>query len=88
MAPNSPNKRASMREGPLASLFRKTEEGEDAGEAGVDVAAPDAASSPSEAKPRARRREVPAQEEASPAKQAPRERQRELPHPAPECFGV
>jgi cell division protein FtsZ len=77
MAPNSPNKRASMREGPLAALFRKTEEEEDAGEAGVEVAAPGADGS-SEVKPRARRRE------ARPRAEAPVEveRQRELPHPA------
>jgi cell division protein FtsZ len=36
---NSPSKRASMREGPLAALFRKTEEGEDAGIAGGERAA-------------------------------------------------
>jgi cell division protein FtsZ len=84
----SNNKRASMREGPLAALFRKTEEeegvgeGEDAGEAGVEVAAP-APESASEAKPRASRREARSSADSSSAeKEAPVEQRRELPHPA------
>jgi cell division protein FtsZ len=80
---NSP-KRASMREGPLAALFRKTEEGEDAGEAGV-VAAPGPSSS-EEAKPRPRRREAGARGDAAAAeptaeRQTERSRERE---PEPE----
>jgi cell division protein FtsZ len=78
MAPNS--KRASMREGPLAALFRKTEEGEGQGEgaggAGPEVAAR-GADDASEAKPRPSRQEV-----RSSVEEAPEERRREVPHPA------
>jgi cell division protein FtsZ len=79
---SNPNKRASMREGPLAALFRKTEEGEDAGggagpggpQSNVAGVAPSPPSSQEEP-PRARRRA------AEPAKKAAVE-QRETPHPA------
>jgi cell division protein FtsZ len=40
MAPNSPNKRASMREGPLAALFRKTEGEEEGAEVEKEVPHP------------------------------------------------
>ena len=77
MAPS--NKRASMREGPLAALFRKTEEGEGegAGEAGPEVAAPGPASADEQVSARASRRAA-----SSPGEDSPRERSRELPHPA------
>jgi cell division protein FtsZ len=74
MASNPNNKRASMREGPLAALFRKTEEGGEAGEASLASVAPDPPDSreePARARPRA----------AEPAKRA-RAEQRETPHPA------
>ncbi len=89
MAPNS-SKRASMREGPLAALFRKTEEGEEEGKgqavgegkeeragAAGHVAAPGPESS-GEAKPRVSSR----REARSPEQEAPVERSREVPHPA------
>src|SRR3954470_18212902 len=63
------NKRASMREGPLAALFRKTEEDGLEGEAKPEAAKP-------KAKPRTEA-EAPA-----PATPAAKERKRDYPHPA------
>jgi cell division protein FtsZ len=70
MAPNSPNKRASMREGPLAALFRKTEEGEE----GVDI----------EKDVKREVKSAPAERKGASAERtrASAERQREVPHPA------
>ncbi len=74
MASNPNNKRASMREGPLAALFRKTEEGEGADNVGPASVAHDPPSSQDET-PRTRPRA------AEPAKRASKE-QRETPHPS------
>ncbi len=55
-------KRASMREGPLAALFRKTEEGEEAGEAGVVAASGETVSAGRQQRPTepdARQKELP-----------------------------
>ncbi len=70
---DKPNKRASMREGPLADLFRKTDEGGEAGEASQGAAASPASSQ--EAPGRASRRA------ADPVEKAAAE-PREAPHPA------
>jgi cell division protein FtsZ len=67
---DKPSKRASMREGPLADLFRKTDEGGEAGEAGQG-AAPSPASS----------REAPVRASHRAAETAPAE-SRDAPHPA------
>ncbi len=71
MAPS--NKRASMREGPLTALFRKTEDVEGEGE----VAAPAPESAPEQTETRASRRAA-----GSSGENSPRERSREMPHPA------
>ncbi|MDX6665451.1 MAG: cell division protein FtsZ [Solirubrobacteraceae bacterium] len=66
---SGPNKRASMREGPLAALFRKTEEGGEGEQPQAEAPAPP---------PAAPRREEPRREDP-PAEAAPR---REVPHPS------
>src|ERR1700730_19354249 len=64
MAPNSPNKRASMREGPLAALFRKTEEGEEVEkEAPHPALSTSAPESPAAAAPEEEPQEVPSPKE-------------------------
>jgi cell division protein FtsZ len=62
------NKRASMREGPLAALFRKTEEGE---EAAVEATAP--AATPES--------EIAAPRQAAPVEPPPHPRETGYPHP-------
>jgi cell division protein FtsZ len=77
-------KRASMREGPLAALFRKTEAGEgEAAEAGVDPSKPAHSDVPA-----AGERAAAPRAEAAPARERPQatppaaSRERPLPHPA------
>src|ERR1700735_596548 len=73
-----PNKRASMREGPLAALFRKTEDGEE-GDAAAEAPAGEERSSAASA-PAA----TTAQAGTRPSRAEPREspEPERLPHPA------
>jgi cell division protein FtsZ len=74
------NKRASMREGPLAALFRKTEE--DGQEAAAKAGEPEAKAPKAPKTPKAPKEPKAEVEAPAPATPAARERKRDYPHPA------
>jgi cell division protein FtsZ len=73
------SKRASMREGPLAALFRKTEED---GQEAADAAKGGKAAAPAAPKAKTPKAAAPKAQAPAPATPAARERKRDYPHPA------
>ena len=75
-------KRASMREGPLAALFRKTEGEEESADSPPQTAAPEQRSAPPQGSGAARSRPSGLQPPPEPDRLRPHPRESGLPHPA------